>query len=440
MAGGITVDALIGRQLGEFLLEEHLGQGYFGLVFRATQRTLERQAVVKVARSPAASDSAPAVKAFLREAQLASRIDHPYAAHVYAFGLEQDGLLWMAMEFVRGTALDVVLERRRLLGLTETVRLMLQLVEVVHAAHEVGIIHRDLKPANIMVVERAGSVFPKLLDLGVALDISGAATAPNAKGPTGTPLYMAPELWVDPDSAGPQTDIYAMAAIAYELLTGAPAFRGAGIREISAAHAFQLPPRLPPPMPEALSDVLVKGMSKRASDRYPTALAFGAALRDATSVTLVEKGALHIDQQVTDVDGELAYSISGTLSEDFPAPPIPGAATRVRVNLRGVQRINSGGVRAWIHWLGSAPSHVEWVFEECSFPVVQQGTTIANFLPGQVTSYLAPYFCDACGDENLVLVRAPNLPAEHRACAACDEQATLDYPIDALRPLSTGVA
>jgi hypothetical protein len=344
---------------------------------------------------------------------------------VYAFGLEQDGLQWMAMEFVRGTALDVVLERRRALGLMETIascssswRWSRRARGRHHPPRSQAREHHGRGPSGQRVPQ-------DLLDLGVALDISGAAAAPNAKGPTGTPLYMAPELWVDPDSAGPQTDIYAMAAITYELLTGTPAFRGAGIREISAAHAFQVPPSLPAPLPEALSTSSRTAWPSARPIATPTALAFGAALRDATSVKLVEKGALHIDQQVADAEGELAYAIGGTLSEDFPAPAIPATATRVRVNLAAC----SASTRA-ASGHGSTGSAARRPRSSGCSKSARSGRAAGHhhreFLPGQVTSYFAPYFCDACGDENLVLVRAPSLPPERRACAACDEQATLD--------------
>src|SRR5207244_9605882 len=138
------------------------GEGGYGVVYRAEQRTLAREAVVKVmhARHDA---NAHVVQRFLRESQLASRLDHPYAAHIYAFGAEPDGLLWIAMELVRGTPLSKVLSAQpggrmpigRLVGLLD------RICEVVHTAHEQGIVHRDLKPDNIMVLSRAGRLLPK---------------------------------------------------------------------------------------------------------------------------------------------------------------------------------------------------------------------------------------------------------------------------------------
>src|SRR5262245_28706166 len=105
----LATEALVGRRLGEFVLREVIGEGGFGTVYRADQPVLQREVVVKILRL-ASDDQAAAIERFLGEARLASRIDHPFAAHVYAFGAEPDGVLWIAMEFVRGTPLDQVLE------------------------------------------------------------------------------------------------------------------------------------------------------------------------------------------------------------------------------------------------------------------------------------------------------------------------------------------
>src|ERR1700690_2360177 len=131
---------MIGRTLGDFIVRERIGEGGFGVVYRAEQPLLGRETVVKVSTAAGTKEY---VDRFLREARLASRIDHPYAAHIYAFGSEADGTLWTAMELVRGVALDRMLQQgpirlERFAGLFD------KLCEVVHTAHEQGIIHRDL--------------------------------------------------------------------------------------------------------------------------------------------------------------------------------------------------------------------------------------------------------------------------------------------------------
>jgi WD40 repeat protein/serine/threonine protein kinase len=159
---------LEGRRLGEFELKEKLGAGGFGAIYRAEQVGLRREAVVKILRSQFAGIET-VQRRFLREARLASSLDHPYAAHVYAFGAEPDGVLWIAMELVRGTPLGEML-RASPIPLRTFVPLLERLCEVVETAHEHGIVHRDIKPQNVMVIARAGALLPKLLDLGIAKD------------------------------------------------------------------------------------------------------------------------------------------------------------------------------------------------------------------------------------------------------------------------------
>ena len=162
-----SLDQLLGRELGEFVLRERIGEGGFGAVYRATQPALDREAVVKVLHARL-HESHNATERFMREAKLASKLDHPYAAHIYAFGVELDGQSWIAMELVRGTPLSEVLRFQGPLALERLVPLVDRICEVVHTAHEQGIVHRDLKPANVMVLARAGRLLPKLLDFGIA--------------------------------------------------------------------------------------------------------------------------------------------------------------------------------------------------------------------------------------------------------------------------------
>src|SRR5206468_3046758 len=167
-------DELTGKTLGEFVLRQRIGEGGFGAVYRAEQPLLGREAVVKILHRRLRSNDV-SIQRFLREAKLASKLDHPYAAHVYAFGAEPDGELWIAMELVRGTSLDQILKIQGPLPLERFVQLLDRICEVVHTAHEQGIIHRDLKPANVMVLARAGRLLPKLLDFGIAKGLAREA-------------------------------------------------------------------------------------------------------------------------------------------------------------------------------------------------------------------------------------------------------------------------
>src|SRR5690606_38683244 len=164
---GAAGGEVIGRLLGRFRVLERLGAGGLGEVYRAEQELLGRAAVIKVMRRDRPVTASRAER-FLREARLAARLDHPYAAHVYAFGAESDGLLWIAMELVRGQTLTALVRERGPLPVEQFAPLCAALCEVVHAAHELGIVHRDIKPSNVMVVASGDRLLPKLLDFGVA--------------------------------------------------------------------------------------------------------------------------------------------------------------------------------------------------------------------------------------------------------------------------------
>src|SRR5262249_5034865 len=209
---------IVGRTLGDFVVREVIGSGGMGEVYRAEQTTLGREAVVKVLRHTEQA-SQTAIQRFLREARLASQLDHPYAAHVYAFGAEPDGLLWIAMELVRGTTLEQTLELQGPIAVERFVPLLEKICQVVHTAHEQGIVHRDIKPANVMILARAGQLLPKLLDLGVAKALLDDEPRADAAVPSsteeaeafasvtqdaigvGSPPYMAPEQWIHAASA-----------------------------------------------------------------------------------------------------------------------------------------------------------------------------------------------------------------------------------------------
>ena len=328
---------LVGRRLGEFEVLERVAAGGFGEVFRARQTTLHRDAVIKVLSSNIVGT---ARERFNREAQLASQLDHPYAAHIYAFGVENDGLQWIAMELVRGISLADLLKAQGPLPLARFVPLFQAICQVVQVAHEQGLVHRDIKPANVMVVARAGVLVPKLLDFGIArlyatesapeidrveervdrlldeaegkpmtgtlgsantqLDrfdseleaLLGTRLAHISSTPRdrtdltsggmylGSPPYMAPELWLRPHAAGPACDIYALGVLAFECLTGRHPYTGEKLTDIARAHLGPLP-QLGPNVPPGLHDVLTKAVAKKAKERYPDAIALGRAVEAA---------------------------------------------------------------------------------------------------------------------------------------------------------------
>ena len=297
----ITPEGMIGRKLGDFVVEKKLAEGGLGMVFLAVQASLGRKAVIKIPFSRRGGTSDRLLQRFMHEAHLASRLDHPYAAHIYAFAHEPDGLMWIAMELVDGTPLDEYLRVCGPMPPARAVAFIERLAQVLHRAHELSIVHRDIKPSNVMVLQRSGRLLPKLLDFGIARDASasrnrpeappalaktlapGATTAPTGSltlrgAVMGSPLYMAPEQWVDASQVGPAADIYSLGVLAYEVLTGHPPFRASSLSEIEAAHALAPVPSLGVQLPRPLDEAIARALAKKSADRFATALDFAAAL------------------------------------------------------------------------------------------------------------------------------------------------------------------
>jgi WD40 repeat protein/serine/threonine protein kinase len=297
---------LSGRTLGEFLLRQQIGQGGYAVVYRCEQPKLQRSVVVKVLHVRGHRNDG-AQERFLREAQLASKLDHPYAAHVYAFGAESDGLMWLAMEFVDGITLDDWLEQRGPMPLERFVPFLECVAEVVQTAHERGIVHRDLKPSNVMVIERGGRIFPKLLDFGIARvsddepTVAAAPPSPSAAGDDdgeprtrtdpkhyrltrtgsgmGSAPYMAPEQWNNARSAGAAADIYALGVVAFEALTGCRPFGGKTTNEYYRQHLHGDVPQLPGDLAPGLDRVIRRALSKDPDARHRDVMELASDLR-----------------------------------------------------------------------------------------------------------------------------------------------------------------
>jgi len=354
-------DELVGRKIRDFVLLEPLDEGGFGRVYRCRQETLGREAVVKVLHHRLRSHDVQ-IQRFLREAQLASLLDHPYAAHVYAFGAEKDdGLLWIAMESVHGITLKRWLRDHGPMPLKKFVPFFEHVAEVVQTAHQRGIVHRDIKPSNVMVIERAGRLLPKLLDFGVAklLDTEllpestpetvkwlrsvvaekvpeevlekyrvGPSTATcdsSTQGGTrltpdgasvGTPAYMAPEQWRNAVAVGPLSDVYALAVVAYEALTGRHPFQGETKAEYLALHLRDKVPLLGSGFPPALDQMFQCALAQAPGERWGSALELAAALRAASGIGDSRTDLPRIDQDVCEAWlAEAPQPLAESLSE-----------------------------------------------------------------------------------------------------------------------------
>ena len=230
------------KQLGQYHLEGKLGQGGMGVVYRGRHALMRRPSAVKLLDG---SKSDPeAIARFEREVQLSCQLTHPNTVAIFDYGQTPEGIFYYAMEYLEGLDLQALVVRFGAQPEGRVAGILSQLCSSLAEAHELGLIHRDIKPANIMLTYRGGLPdFVKVLDFGLAkaIDTSHqvALTASNAL--TGTPLYMAPESIVALDKVGPWSDLYAVGAVGYFLLSASPVFRGDQPMEVCMAHV-QIPP------------------------------------------------------------------------------------------------------------------------------------------------------------------------------------------------------
>jgi serine/threonine-protein kinase len=265
-------------------VHEPIGEGAMGVVYRAYHAELERTGAVKVLQ---AIVSDPDTKSrFRREALAIAHMRHPNILNVYDFG-EYRGTPYMIVEYVPGGSLANRLESRPL-DRESAVAYLRGIGEALDYAHSLGIVHRDVKPANVLL---APDETPILADFGLVKLMESSVKSMTGVT-TGTPAYMAPEQVTGTD-VGPAADRYSLATIAYELLTGAYPFDGEGVMEMLYAHVHRQPPapslRTPELGPE-VDAVILRGLAKTPSERWPTCEAFVDALAAALSVGTSRSG------------------------------------------------------------------------------------------------------------------------------------------------------
>src|SRR5829696_839114 len=283
----MPVDPLAGRVLDDkYRLDERLGEGGMGTVYRATHLLIERPVAVKVLNPRLVTDEA-AKERFRREARAAGRLQHTNAVAVTDFGETRDGLVYLVMELLEGRPLREVLARESPLDPARAVSLMLQISAAVEAAHEAGIIHRDLKPGNIFLVQRPDSPYiVKVLDFGIAKlaaddgDFSVVDTLTGTGVMIGTPRYMSPEQ-CDGAQLAPASDVYSLGVILYEMLTGQAPFTDVSPLALALKHSSESPrpPReLVGTVPPALEAVVLHALEKAAGERPADAGGFRRGL------------------------------------------------------------------------------------------------------------------------------------------------------------------
>jgi hypothetical protein len=264
--------ALKAKQLGQYALDDKIGAGAFGSVYRAHHALMRRPVAVKLLESDTADQNTMA--RFEQEVQMTSQLTHPNTIALYDYGRTPEGIFYYAMEYLEGLTLDRLVKNYGPQPECRVISILCQVCGSLAEAHGIGLVHRDIKPANIFLTRRGGLPdFVKVLDFGLVkaragqgqLELTGANTT------LGTPLYMSPEAVEHPDKVDARADIYSVGAVGYFLLTGQPLFDCETLGEVLMHQVKHLPAkpseRLGKPVSPELENLLMRCLAKNSAVR-----------------------------------------------------------------------------------------------------------------------------------------------------------------------------
>lgn len=320
---------------GRYQVEQVIGIGGFGAVYRCTQLNMQQTVAVKVLRNEHLT-SLEHVKRFTREAQSVSRLKHPNTIHIFDFGSHSDGALYVAMEFLEGETLAHRLDQFGKIHWETMVLIATQVCHSLTEAHAIGLIHRDLKPENIMLIPVAGDPnFVKVLDFGIAKMQKdparpGEASLTEAGMIMGTPTYMAPEQ-AKGEEVDARSDIYALGVLMYEALTGHAPFQDETAMKVLVAHIkdpvppfakYAAPGEVPVEIEHVVMQCLEKDPGKRPASTVQLVDRLVAAARRAreSAAALTQVGDLPTAQNEALTTAAMAAMVSRRASStDVPA-------------------------------------------------------------------------------------------------------------------------
>jgi serine/threonine-protein kinase len=327
---GLRRDVRDAKRLGQYQLEAKLGEGGMGVVYRAKHALLQRPTAVKLLRPEKAG--AASLERFEKEVQQTARLTHPNIITIFDYGHTADGVFYYAMEYIDGATLDQAIKQDGAMPAGRVLYILQRVAAALVEAHGVGLIHRDIKPANVLLFlpHDFGGVADgvKLLDFGLVkeLDQEGSIALTSADTISGTPQYMAPEAIRDPASVDGRSDIYAVGAVGYYLLTGHHVFDGANIVEVCGHHLHTIPDppssRLERPVPEKLEQVIMRCLAKDPAERPQSARDLEQLLNECP-----------VDEEWTPTDAERWWARWRTTHEATQASTTPSRTPLLTIDV-----------------------------------------------------------------------------------------------------------
>jgi len=357
------VDLPEGYQVGEYIVDDKIGEGGFGCVFRATHPLIGKQAAIKVLSRRYSVDP-EMLSRFVSEARAVNQIRHRNIIDIFAFGQLEDRRSYFVMELLDGEPLDRYLESTGGAPLAEALAILRPIARALDAAHAKGIAHRDLKPENIFLSRDAdGSVYPKLLDFGIAKLLGDAGVRTKHKtrtgAPLGTPSYMSPEQCRG-EQVDHRTDIYTFGCVAFQLITGIAPFDGTNDMAIMLKHCSHDPPlasHIIPGLPVAVDEVLGWLMKKEPTER-PQNLAIAIeALERASGREPSSEGGVSLRTPVSvravRPESSATVALAPTITPSHTLELEPARRSRVPLVMVGLLVAAAAGVAVW--WYGVRP-------------------------------------------------------------------------------------
>lgn len=361
-------DPMLGRVLADkYALIGVIGQGGMGSVYVGVHESVGREVAVKVIRRLDGPGADQLRGRFAREAKAIGRLSHDNLVTLFDYGEDQDGTLYLVMEFLRGQSLGARLRALGALSPVDAVLVTCQILAAISEAHELGLVHRDLKPENIILVPmKDGTERVKVLDFGIAKAVAdGDDTVETRQGILlGTPRYMAPEQALGVN-IGPKSDLYACGVLIYEMLTGKVPFQGKTPFAVLMAHRTNPVPPLPAGLgvPPALEQALLVALEKEPDRRFADATSMARALRLAVGISdintslpalkLAESGLAETMAMVGSTTSELAGQ---RLTPSSAGMPSPGKG---RTGLIAAGVALAAGLVAGAYFMTREPGHSE---------------------------------------------------------------------------------